>query len=199
FTFSLAKSELDKDDKIPRHRVYYCSKEHHYKPKKKAHVLEERNKEHESIISEYSHQMSENIQIVAPQYCHLTPEMQEDIELLASSNIRTRAIINVLTHKYPDQYIYAYCVYNLVQTIKVEKEKLSDAGATYKELMCHKQKMPGWVLKETTNIQLSENLISTGSSNVSNESIGVSGIKIDEAQLQTSQEDDQNKDIQEQS
>ncbi|CAG8756278.1 752_t:CDS:2 [Gigaspora margarita] len=47
--------------------------------------------------------------------------------------------------------------------------------------------------------QKSENLISTGSSNISNESIGVSGIEIDETQLQTSQEDNHNKDIQEQS
>ncbi|KAF0457443.1 hypothetical protein F8M41_001208 [Gigaspora margarita] len=53
------------------------------------------------------------------------------------------------------------------------------------------------MLKETTNIQHSENLISTF--NVSNELISVSSIEIDKIQLQTSQEDDQNKDIQEQS
>ncbi|CAG8815407.1 32116_t:CDS:2, partial [Gigaspora margarita] len=42
------ESELDKTDRIPRHRVYYCSKGHHYEPQKKAHALEERNKPHDN-------------------------------------------------------------------------------------------------------------------------------------------------------
>ncbi|CAG8724187.1 22375_t:CDS:2, partial [Racocetra persica] len=52
------------------------------------------------------------------------------------------------------------------------------------------------VLKKTTNIQHSENLIRTGKSNVSKESIGVSDIEIHETQVQTSQDqimDNQNK------
>ncbi|KAF0536683.1 aldehyde dehydrogenase family 6 member b2 [Gigaspora margarita] len=48
FAFSLIKSELDKTDRIPRYRVYYCSKGRRYEPQKKAHVLEERNKPHDN-------------------------------------------------------------------------------------------------------------------------------------------------------
>ncbi|CAG8783014.1 15737_t:CDS:2, partial [Racocetra fulgida] len=151
------EGELDKSDEIPRHRVYYCFKGRRYEAKKKAHTLEERNKTHENsdcdyhinfqrwksdnqvhisgIIGKHSHQMSNNIQMTAPQYRRLTSEMREDIELLSASGVRTGAIINVLTKKYPDQYIHARSVYNIVQTIKSEKEKLSDAGATYKELI----------------------------------------------------------------
>ncbi|RIB25160.1 hypothetical protein C2G38_2166612 [Gigaspora rosea] len=166
FAFLLVKSELDKNDRIPQYRVYYCSKGRRFESKKKAHTLEERSKTHKNtgcefhinfqrwkndnqirisgIIGKHSHQMSENIQMVASQYHCLTPEMQKDIELLATSSVHTGAIINVLTHKYPDQYIHACCVYNIVQNIKAEKGKLSNAGAAYKELMRRKQETPGW-------------------------------------------------------
>ncbi|CAG8585179.1 11438_t:CDS:2, partial [Cetraspora pellucida] len=87
------------------------------------------------IISKHSYPISKNIQIIASQYHHLTQEIQDDIELLAASNVYTRAIINVLMYKYPDQYIYTHSVYNIIQTVKAEKEKLNNARATYKELM----------------------------------------------------------------
>ncbi|CAG8677949.1 2315_t:CDS:2, partial [Cetraspora pellucida] len=139
------ENELDKNNRIPRHWVYYCSKECHYKAKKKTHMLEERNKTHKnSIISKHSHPISDNIQMAAPQYHYLTSEMRDDIKLLAASSVCTGTIINMLTHKYPDQYIHAHSVYNIIQVVKAEKEKLSDADATYKELMHRKQKMPGW-------------------------------------------------------
>ncbi|CAG8596600.1 5718_t:CDS:2, partial [Gigaspora rosea] len=60
--------------------------------------------------------MTENVQMVVPQYRHLTPKMQDDIELLAASNVHTGA----------------------------EKVKLSDAGAAYKELIQKKQEESGW-------------------------------------------------------
>ncbi|CAG8572587.1 2066_t:CDS:2, partial [Scutellospora calospora] len=166
FAFSLVKSELDKNDGIPRHRVYYCSKGHRYEAKKKAHILEERNKAHENsgceyhlnfqrwksnnqvhisdIIGEHSHPISDNIQMAVSKYHRLISEIQDDIELLAASGVRTGAIINLLTQKYPDQYIYTHSVYNVIQVAKAEKRKLSDASATYKELMHRKQEMPSW-------------------------------------------------------
>ncbi|CAG8733405.1 13281_t:CDS:1, partial [Cetraspora pellucida] len=63
----------------------------------------------------------------------------DDIELLATSNVHTEAIINVLTHKYPDKYFYMHNVYNIVQIIKAEKGMLSNTEAAYKELMQKKQ------------------------------------------------------------
>ncbi|CAG8802165.1 9268_t:CDS:2 [Cetraspora pellucida] len=53
--------------------------------------------------------------MAAPQYRCLTFEMRDDIELLAASSVHTGAIINVLTYKYPDQYIHAHSVYNIIQ------------------------------------------------------------------------------------
>ncbi|CAG8491772.1 25018_t:CDS:1, partial [Racocetra persica] len=47
----------------------------------------------------YLYPISDNIQIAASQYYCLMLEMQDNIELLARSNIHTEAIINVLTYK----------------------------------------------------------------------------------------------------
>ncbi|CAG8595245.1 7017_t:CDS:2, partial [Dentiscutata heterogama] len=71
------------------------------------------------VESTHSHPMIENVQMAAPQYRRIIPEMQDDIELLAASNVHTGAIINA------------------------EKGKLSDAEAAYKELIQKKQEEPG--------------------------------------------------------
>ncbi|CAG8807377.1 27973_t:CDS:2, partial [Gigaspora margarita] len=94
------------------------------------------------IIEEHSHPMSNNIQMVTLQYRHLMLEMQDEIELLATNGSHTGTIINVLIYKYPHQYIHTHNVYNIVQMVRAEKEKLSDAGAAYKELIYKKQEMP---------------------------------------------------------
>ncbi|CAG8815962.1 42982_t:CDS:2 [Gigaspora margarita] len=114
------------------------------------------------IIGKYSHPMSNNIEITASHHWHFISKMWNNIKLFAASGMCTRAVIDVLTHKYPDQYIYAHSVYNIVQIIKAEKRKLIDADTTYKELICQKQEEPGWyvdhLMRKSQFVRLNETI-----------------------------------------
>jgi hypothetical protein len=58
-----------------------------------------------------------NIGMVASHYRKLSPEMKDDIKLLATCRVRAGAIIEVLQKKYPDKYIHTHNVYNMIQAI----------------------------------------------------------------------------------
>jgi hypothetical protein len=60
--------------------------------------------------------------------------MRDDVKLLATCGVRAGAIIEVLQKKYPNKYIHAHIVYNMVQAIR-NKNGTSDAGSMYLELM----------------------------------------------------------------
>ena len=77
-----------------------------------------------------------------PQYRKLTPEMRDDVVLLATCGVRAGAIIEVLQHKYPDKYIYPRNIYNMVQTIRHQNGATSDASSMYLALMKQQQENP---------------------------------------------------------
>jgi hypothetical protein len=83
----------------------------------------------------------ENIGIVASHYRKLSPEMKDDVKLLATCEVHAGAIIEVLQKKYPDKYIHARNVYNMIQAIR-HKNGTSDAGSMYLELMKQRQEDP---------------------------------------------------------
>ncbi|CAG8777915.1 3883_t:CDS:2 [Cetraspora pellucida] len=99
FAFLLAKSELDKNNGIPRHHVYYCSKGHCYEIRKKAYTLEERNKAHESNGYEFHinfHRWKSNNQI------HLSEGLAPKVIYTDANPALISAIESVLafTHRF---------------------------------------------------------------------------------------------------
>ncbi|CAB4425493.1 unnamed protein product [Rhizophagus irregularis] len=80
--------------------------------------------------------------MVASHYRKLTPEMRDDVKLLATCGVRAGAIIEVLQVKYPDKFIYSRNIYNMVQTIRNQNNTSSDAGSMYLELMKQQQENP---------------------------------------------------------
>jgi len=162
FAFAITKSELANDGH-PRRRTYTCTKGQRFTPRKEAHVLDERNRGHNSsncsfhvniyrgkkedviyissVYGEHNHPMVEDIELLAPKYRKLTPAMQDDVELMASCGVRAGAIIEVLEKKY-DKIIHRRNVYNLVQTIRCEKGKISDAGTLYLHLINKQRENP---------------------------------------------------------
>ncbi|CAB5172146.1 unnamed protein product [Rhizophagus irregularis] len=143
FAFTITHSDKDKHDSFPRRRTYACTKGRAYVPQKEAHINEERDRGHHSgdckfyinayrrkrdnlvyitkINGEHNHPLVENINIVASHYRKLTPEMHDDVKLLATCGVRADAIIEVLQVKYLDN---------------------SDAGSMYLELMKQQQENP---------------------------------------------------------
>lgn len=164
FAFVITKSELAKDGH-PRRRIYTCMKGQRFKPRKEAHVLDERDRGHNgincsfhvsiyrgkkenviyisSILGEHNHAMVEDIELLAPKYRKLTPAMQSDVELMASCGVRAGAIIEVLEKKH-DKTIHHRNVYNLIQTIRREKGKISDAGTMYLHLINKQREDPAY-------------------------------------------------------
>ncbi|CAB5310046.1 unnamed protein product [Rhizophagus irregularis] len=105
FAFTITHSDKDKHDSFPRRRTYACTKGRAYVPQKEAHINEERDRGHHSVASHYR---------------KLTPEMHDDVKLLATCGVRADAIIEVLQVKYLD----------------------NDAGSMYLELMKQQQENP---------------------------------------------------------
>ncbi|CAG8692991.1 7321_t:CDS:2, partial [Racocetra fulgida] len=120
FAFCKTHSEIDKDDNISRRRVYMYTKGQVYTPYKEAHTIDERDRGHNSN------------------------EIQSDIRLLASCEVRAGSIIEVLQQKYPRKYIHTHNVYNMIQTIRYKKRIVGDAGSTYLELIKKQQDEPGY-------------------------------------------------------
>ena len=128
-----------------------------YKIRKEAHSTEDRNRGHQTgdckfhvnaycrkkddlihitkVEDEHNHELVDNIRMAAPQYRKLTPEMRDDVTLLATCGVRAGAIIDVLQHKYPEKYVYGRNVYNLIQMIRHKNRTTSDAGLIYLILM----------------------------------------------------------------
>ena len=141
-----------------------CSKGRTYNQQKKAHTGENRNKGHHTsdckfhinayrrkkdnlvhitkVDGEHNHELVENVRMVASHYRKLTPEMRDDVTLLATCGVRAGAIIEVLQHKYPEKYIHSRNVYNLIQTIRHQNQATSDAGSMYLALMNQQQENP---------------------------------------------------------
>ncbi|CAB4479910.1 unnamed protein product [Rhizophagus irregularis] len=164
FAFTITHSDKDKHDSFPRRRTYACTKGRAYVPRKEAHINEERDRGHHSgdckfyinayrrkrdnlvyitkINGEHNHPLVENINMVASRYRKLTPEMRDDVKLLATCGVRAGAIIEVLQVKYPDKFIYSRNIYNMVQTIRNQNNTSSDAGSMYLELMKQQQENP---------------------------------------------------------
>ncbi|CAB5359026.1 unnamed protein product [Rhizophagus irregularis] len=138
FAFTITHSDKDKHNSFPRRRTYACTKGRAYVP----HINEERDRGHHSgdckfyintyrrkrdnlvyitkINGEHNHPLVKNINMVASHYRKLTPEMRDDVKLLATCGVRAGAIIEVLQVKYPD----------------------NDAGSMYLELMKQQQENP---------------------------------------------------------
>ncbi|CAB5387291.1 unnamed protein product [Rhizophagus irregularis] len=135
-------NDKDKHNSFPRRRTYAYTKGRAYVPRKEAHINEERDRGYHSgdckfyinaycrkrdnlvyimkINGEHNHPLVKNINMVAFHYCKLTPEMHDDVKLLATCGVRTGAIIEVLQVKYSD----------------------NDAGSMYLELMKQQQENP---------------------------------------------------------
>ena len=164
FAFTITHSEKDKEDGLPRRRTYACMKGRKYVPQKEAQKNDERNTGHHTggnckfyintyrrkkenlvyitkVEGEHNHALVENIGMVASHYRKLSPEMKDDVKLLATCGVRAGAIIEVLQKKYPGKYIHARNVYNMVQSIR-HKNGTSDAGFMYLELIKQQQEDP---------------------------------------------------------
>ncbi|CAG8515157.1 16229_t:CDS:2 [Funneliformis mosseae] len=118
FAFTITYSDKDKDDGFPQCHIYACSKDQIYNQQKKVHTNENRNRGHNinnckfhinayhrkkdnlihitKVEGENNHELVENIRIVFSYYRKLTPEMRDDIALLATCEMRAGAIIEVL-------------------------------------------------------------------------------------------------------
>src|SRR4051794_24893548 len=164
FAFTITHSDKDRQDGLPRRRVYTCTRGRKYVPKKEAHTKENRNTGHNTdgckfhvnvyrrktdnlvhitmIENQHNHELVNNIAALAPCYRRLTAEMCDDVKLLASCGVRSGAIIEVLQQKNPGKYIHARNVYNIVQSIRRQNHVKSDAGSMYLELMKQKQENP---------------------------------------------------------
>jgi len=164
FAFVVTKSEVAEDGHL-RRRTYTCMKGQRFKSRKEAHVLDERNRGRNgikcsfhvnvyrskkenviyivNILGKHNHALVENIELVAPKYRKLTPAMQSDVELMASCGVRAGAIIEVLEKKH-DKSIHHRNVYNLIQTIRREKGKISDAGTMYLHLINKQREDPAY-------------------------------------------------------
>jgi hypothetical protein len=70
------------------------------------------------INGEYNHLLVKNINMVAFHYHKFTPEMCNNVRLLAICSVCAGAIIEVLQVKYPDKYIYSQNIYNMVPAIQ---------------------------------------------------------------------------------
>jgi MULE transposase domain len=152
---------------MPRRRIYACTRGRKYMPRKEAHTEESRNAEHNTgncqfrvntyrrkndnlvyitkVENQHNHKLVETIAILAPSYRKFTPEMQEDVRLLATCGVRSGAIIEVLQHKNPGKYIHDRDIYNLVNSIRREQnQSKSDAGSIYLNLMKQQQENPSF-------------------------------------------------------
>ncbi|CAB5373671.1 unnamed protein product [Rhizophagus irregularis] len=129
FAFTITHSDKDKHDSFPRRRTYACTKGQAYVLQKEAHINEERDRGHHSgdckfyinayrkkrdnlvyitkINGEHNHPLVKNINIVASHYRKFTPEMRDDVKLLATCDVHAGAIIEVLQVKYLDKFIYS--------------------------------------------------------------------------------------------
>ncbi|PKC54237.1 hypothetical protein RhiirA1_477708 [Rhizophagus irregularis] len=143
FDWKKLDNDKDKHDSFPRRRTYACTKGQAYVLQKEAHINEERDRGHHSgdckfyinayrkkrdnlvyitkINGEHNHPLVKNINIVASHYRKFTPEMRDDVKLLATCDVHAGAIIEVLQVKYLDN---------------------SDAGSMYFELMKQQQENP---------------------------------------------------------
>ncbi|CAG8661154.1 2017_t:CDS:1, partial [Diversispora eburnea] len=162
FAITITHSEKDKKDGLPRWRIYACTRGQKYMPRKEAHTEESRNAEHNTgncqfrvntycrkndnlvyitkVENQYNHKLVETIAALAPSYQKFTPEMQEDVRLLATCGVRSGAIIEVLRHKNSGKYIHDRDIYNLINSIRHEKNQdKSDAGSIYLNLMKQQQ------------------------------------------------------------
>ncbi|CAG8655849.1 245_t:CDS:2, partial [Diversispora eburnea] len=121
FAITITHSEKDKKDGLPQRRIYTCTRGRKYTPRKEAHTKESRNAEHNTgncqfrvntycqkndnlvyitkVENQHNHKLVETIAALASSYQKFTPEMQEDIRLLATCGVRSGAIIEVLRHK----------------------------------------------------------------------------------------------------
>jgi hypothetical protein len=165
FAFTITHSEKDKVDGLPRRHIYACSRGRKYVPRKEAHTKENHNAGHNSnnckfrvntyrrkndnliyitkIENVHNHKLVDNISALASSYRKFTPEMCDDIRLLAECGVRPGAIAEVLQHKNPDKYIHNRNVYNLVNSMRHERNHAkSDAGSMYLDLMMQKQEDP---------------------------------------------------------
>ncbi|CAG8724192.1 1521_t:CDS:2, partial [Rhizophagus irregularis] len=164
FAFTITHSDKDKEDGFPRRRIYACSKGRSYNQQKNAHTDENRNRGHHTtdckfhvnayrrkkdnlihitkIDGEHNHDLVDNIRMVTPHFRKLTPEMYDDVALFAACGVRAGTIIEVLQHKYPEKYIHARNIYNLVQTLRHQNQTTSDAGSMYLALMNQQQENP---------------------------------------------------------
>ena len=167
FAITITHSEKDKEDGLPRRRIYACSRGRRHMPKKEAHTKESRNKGYSStdckfrvnayrrkndnlvyitkVENQHNHELVENIAILAPSYRKFTQEMSDDVRLLTECGVRPGAIIDVLQNKNPGKYIHDRNVYNLVNSIWRQKNHAkSDAGSMYINLMKQQQENPAF-------------------------------------------------------
>ncbi|RIB05128.1 hypothetical protein C2G38_2220559 [Gigaspora rosea] len=144
--------------------VDLCMRGRPYDSRKEAHIVKECNRGHHTgkcgyqvntyrrksdnmihiskISGQHDHVLVKNIEIVATYYRKLTPEMYNEIRLLAASGVHSGAIIEVLQKKNPEKYIHARNVYNIIQTSCAQEKKVSDARAMFLELLKYQQKDP---------------------------------------------------------
>ncbi|CAG8650934.1 4909_t:CDS:1, partial [Diversispora eburnea] len=93
--------------------------------------------------NQHNHKLVETIAALAPSYRKFTPEIQEDVRLLATCGVRSGAIIEVLRHKNLGKYIHDRDIYNLINSICCEKnQSKSDADSIYLNLMKQQQENP---------------------------------------------------------
>ncbi|CAG8608969.1 1931_t:CDS:2, partial [Cetraspora pellucida] len=138
FAFTVTHSEKDKEDRIPRRRTYSDCQFHvnayRHKKDNKIYITK--------IDGQHNHALINNIEMVATHYQRLTPEMHDNIKLLASCEVHARAIIEVLQKKNPGKYIHVHNVYNAIQMNRIQRKTISDAGLMYLELIKHQQADP---------------------------------------------------------
>ena len=166
FAFTITHSNKDRQDGLPRRRIYTCTRGQKYVPRKEAHTKESRNTGHNTdgckfhvnayrrktdnlvhinkVKNQHNHELVDNIAALASCYRKLTPAMCDDIRLLAACGVHAGAIIEVLQHKNLGKYIHARNVYNIVQSICHQNHVKSDTSSMYLELMKQQQENPAF-------------------------------------------------------
>ncbi|PKK61223.1 hypothetical protein RhiirC2_792136 [Rhizophagus irregularis] len=71
FAFTITHSEKDKEDGLPRRRIYSCMRGRRYVPRKEAQINDERDTGHHTVEGNHN----ENIGMVASRYRKLNSEM----------------------------------------------------------------------------------------------------------------------------
>ncbi|CAG8522892.1 8434_t:CDS:2 [Diversispora eburnea] len=107
-------------------------------PRKEVNTEESRNAEHNTGNCQFLLMPTVGRMTICLQ--KFTPEMQDDVRLLATYDVHSSVIVEVLQHKNPGKYIYNHDVYNLINSICChENQSKSYTGSVYLNLMKQQQ------------------------------------------------------------